>query len=435
MGTKNLYIEVLTTKIMQYNGMTIEYEQIESEDHSEEESNEQTEEDSGEEDSGEEESGEESESSSSSQEELDAEDTTDIRNISIKQVDKEGFFGLGKYGEFEVYLMMRNDKVKGYRAGYINATKLCSSAEKKFPHWLENNNSKKMISAFSVAIGIPEATMMVKIMTSSKSLTQIRGTYVHPDLIPHIASWASPVFAIKVSKIVNQYYISQAIEEKDRLLKKKQDKIDKMSAKIDKILANNQKMLSINAKQAFEMDRLLTKTVDQTTEIGKLVAMNFEQTVQMKKINTRAKRILAKNEEMHEDINTINDKLTVASNARVVPDYGGDNGMLVIVKNNDDHDEYSEDERIYEYHCMRVIKSTYAGTMSKHKKLHPNMKILLNITYSPNSVNLFKRIKEKLRGKIEFDKCRFNLCGRYTEKRLLEDIKKIHDKRFDTKNL
>ncbi len=81
MGTKNLYIEVLTTKIMQSNGMTIEYEQIESEDHSEEESNEQTEEDSGEEDSG-----EESESSSSSQEELDAEDTTDIRNISIKQV-------------------------------------------------------------------------------------------------------------------------------------------------------------------------------------------------------------------------------------------------------------------------------------------------------------------------------------------------------------
>ncbi len=419
-----MYIEVLTTKTMQSNGMTIEYEQIESKDHYEEESNEQKDECSGEEDSG-----EEFESSdSSSQEELNADDATDIRNISIKQVDKEGFFGLGKYGEFEVYLMMRSDKVKGYRAGYINATKLCSSAEKKFPHWLENNNSKKMISAFSVAIGIPEATMMVKIMTSSKSLTQIRGTYVHPDLIPHIASWASPVFAIKVSKIVNQYYISKAIEEKDRLLKKKQDKIDRMSAKMDKILASNKKMLTKN-------DILLAKNDELLAKNNILLAKSDKQNAKIGKMDDRIKRLLAKNDDMHSDIQDISGKLAVASYARVVPDKGLDNNMLVIIKNNVNPKEYGKNETIYRYHCMRLLKSTCNSSISKHRIRYPNMEVLLSIDYSPNSINLFKRIKESLIGKIEFDKCRFNLCKGYTEERLLNDIKRIHDKRLNTKKL
>ena len=33
----------------------------------------------------------------------------------------------------------------------------------------------------------------------------ISGTYCHPLLIPHIACWVSPIFALQVSKIVNYY--------------------------------------------------------------------------------------------------------------------------------------------------------------------------------------------------------------------------------------
>ncbi len=35
------------------------------------------------------------------------------------------------------------------------------------------------------------------------------GTYVHHLLIPHIASWISPEFAVKVSCIVNKYITNQ----------------------------------------------------------------------------------------------------------------------------------------------------------------------------------------------------------------------------------
>ena len=37
----------------------------------------------------------------------------------------------------------------------------------------------------------------------------ISGTYCHPFLIPHIACWVSPDFALKVSEIVNRYYIQE----------------------------------------------------------------------------------------------------------------------------------------------------------------------------------------------------------------------------------
>ena len=42
----------------------------------------------------------------------------------------------------------------------------------------------------------------------------ICGTYAHPDLIPHIASWASHKFARKVGRIINNYLVQ---EYKDKL--------------------------------------------------------------------------------------------------------------------------------------------------------------------------------------------------------------------------
>ena len=358
---------------------------------------------------------ENSETESDQDEELDPEDNEDIRNISIKPIDKAGYFGMGNYGEFKVYLMLKTDKDRGYKAGYINATKLCQNAGKQLGHWVRNDDSKKMIETFFSAFQIRKAELIIKINTGSKHLTQLRGTYVHPDLIPHIASWASPEFAIKVSKIVNKYIIDQAIEDKNRLLKKKQDKIDRMSAKIDKLLDNNKELLTNNKE---------------------LLLKNDEQSLKLKKMNTRMKRLLKKNDQIHEEVQDINGKLTTAVHARVVSTGKlKDNNMLIIIKNNDDPEEYDEDEKIYEYYCMRILKSTYCTQIAQHKKRHPDMKILLEINYSPNSINLFKRIKDKLKGKIEFDKCSFNLCGRYTEKRLIDDIKEIHNERLDTEDL
>jgi hypothetical protein len=61
------------------------------------------------------------------------------------------------------------------------------------------------------------------------NLPLITGTYVHPHLAPHIASWVSPEFAVKVSQIVNNYIVRDYKEQ----VRVKDDKIDELSRKID----------------------------------------------------------------------------------------------------------------------------------------------------------------------------------------------------------
>ena len=134
---------------------------------------------------------------------IDLKGNNDIRQLCIVKINND--YSYGKYGEFCVIIKNSN--------GYMNATKLCNEAGKNFKHWKTNITSKELIDEVSLWVGIPTHTLM-EIPNVPNNL---RGTYVHPDLIPHIASWASPKFAIKVSKIVNEYFIKKAIADKDIL--------------------------------------------------------------------------------------------------------------------------------------------------------------------------------------------------------------------------
>jgi len=68
---------------------------------------------------------------------------------------------------------------------------------------------------------------------------------------------------------------------------------------------------------------------------------------------------------------------------------------------------------------------------------HDNMQIVLEIYYTPNSMNLWTRIKEELntggkKRKIKTSGRNFNLANDFTEKILIKCIKKIHNERFNT---
>ncbi len=96
------------------------------------------------------------------------------------------------YGDFNVIIDITN--------GYINATKLCADGGKQMKNWIRNNGSRELIKEFEENLS---NTAPFLITDNSYGIT--RGTYVHPDLIPHIASWVSVKFACKVSKIINEW--------------------------------------------------------------------------------------------------------------------------------------------------------------------------------------------------------------------------------------
>ena len=343
---------------------------------------------------------------------------TDIRNICFEKINDE--YSWAKYGDFKVIMMIKN--------GYINATNLCNDTEtkngakKEFKRWKNNSYAKELMeeiaddqnrsSDFSTASGKKSSEdLLIPITSGSKNLTLIRGTYAHPDLIPHIASWASPSFAVKVSKIVKGYLIKQAIKEKNKTIQKQKDKIDDLTDKIDEVLTNNKELLTNNKEQSSTID----------------------------KMNNRVKMLLKKNDEMYDQNEDILGKIDTISNERVVSTGNSNHDhMFVVIKNNDDPEIYDEDDEIYEYHALRVMKRNYNRGITQHKNRHPEMEILMNITYSPNSINLWTRIKDSLgtgrNKKIKFNNSKFNLRAKYTEQKLIKDINDIHNERYNCQN-
>ena len=116
------------------------------------------------------------------------------------------------YGPFKVVMMEDS--------GYINASKMCTSAGKVFKEWFRNKAAKELVQAFERRHyktsngGIPSLVLNTEeafktIFTGKRTEVDciISGTYCHPDLIPHIACWISPEFALKVGKIVNAYIV------------------------------------------------------------------------------------------------------------------------------------------------------------------------------------------------------------------------------------
>jgi hypothetical protein len=98
---------------------------------------------------------------------------------------------------------------------FVNVTPLCKLAGKEMNHWLENKSSQDLIKAVYYDVhgiqredlprksGAPNE-VIYKVMDGPNDL---RGTYVHPDIMTHILCWCSPEFAIKASKIIHKYLI------------------------------------------------------------------------------------------------------------------------------------------------------------------------------------------------------------------------------------
>jgi hypothetical protein len=133
-----------------------------------------------------------------------------ITKLAYESIDDT--YSHAEYGDFKV--------IMNIKTGYINATKLCADGGKRFDNWIRNNGSKELIEEGKKNLLTYEEVLIID---NSYGLT--RGTYANPDLIPHIASWVSPKFAIKVSKIVNEFLIREREEVIRRLTGEKSELI------------------------------------------------------------------------------------------------------------------------------------------------------------------------------------------------------------------
>ena len=272
----------------------------------------------------------------------------DITKLAYEKINDK--YSKAKYGEFDVIMDMTT--------GYINATKLCTDGGKQLKNWTRNEGNKELIEYFENSHRL-EFEPMTKIVTGGQN-TDLRGTYVHPKLITHIASWVSPAFAWKVSEIVNNHLIREKEIEITRLTGKNTDLIkmfeDERKRRMESDKENKQLLLDMklqNEKTHSKLDKTHTK-LDKTKDI-------------LKRVETRVEKI-------------VEEVVPPAKQVSLHEQFG-------IMKLND-----SDGKRHYKVYCCQ----TRAVNKAKDSilKTYPKACVFREVKPSPNSKNFLHQIKE-----------------------------------------
>ena len=109
--------------------------------------------------------------------------------------------------------------------GYINATKFCSLASdesKRFDNYIRSDRYKKLFDYMKTCPHY-RGDLSIRITDGDNEL---RGLYLHTDLLLDLSSWISPVILIKTTKILNELRIVCDDNEIRRLNKDNRQSVD-----------------------------------------------------------------------------------------------------------------------------------------------------------------------------------------------------------------
>jgi hypothetical protein len=298
--------------------------------------------------------------------------------ITFQSVDNE--YEWGTYFDFKVLIMSRN--------GYVNATKMCNDEGKKFRYWLENQTSKDYISYVQSVEDIPADLIMIKNGVGSNDY---RGTYVHPDLITHIAFWISSSFAHKVTKIMKEYNKKEENMKHSITIKEKDETIDKQ------------------AIENMSLKDMLKKTLENTERI---LSKNNDLSIEMSKLSLD-------NQITHEMLNI------VVEDRVVKPEDKDSTSSIVIYE--------SIDQGPNMFYIFRVQKRGLKAALKRYKADNPNAIKFYEIEYNPNSINYYQRFKQNYKNEIRPHYNKFELLD-ITKDQLKEFIEEINNEKYQIEN-
>ena len=317
-------------------------------------------------------------------------------------------YSKAKYAGFDVIINMET--------GYINATKLCADGGKKFFKWNENAGNKELVKYFEENVQSSIRNRCELLITNMAGSYILRGTYVHPKLIPHIASWVSPEFAYKVSEIVNNFLIR---EKEDEIRKLSGDKceLQEMLKEANIERRESDKRREEAEKRAEKMlqdmkdqnDRTHAKLDDTKKTLDKAEIDND-------KIKTTLNRVEARVEKIVEEVVPPTKQLSLHE-------------QFGIMKLNDKSGKY-----YFKVYCVQSRNVAKA----KHSilKTHPNAELFLEIKPNANAKNFLHKLKELYgRGKdakLSVSYNFVNLVGTITEDELRDMVDGVveHAKNF-----
>ena len=224
---------------------------------------------------------------------------------------------------------------------FINATKLCqyisklTNKQKLFKNWIrlkqtqdfindlfdkqnensvaqkratgkttENNNNSPVAQKRATGKTTENELLTIKnilennklsyvVSAGDSSVSEIRGTYLHPDLIPQLCNWASKEYAFKISYIINyingiKNYDSVYSKVKNEELKVKDDEIKIKTDEIKKLEEEHQKQLKAKDEKLKTKENELKKVKKELKESER---KNEKKTTIIKKKDEKVKEL------------------------------------------------------------------------------------------------------------------------------------------------
>lgn len=363
-----------------------------------------------------------------------------LKNLITEDIDDR--FCYIQYDEFDLIMMKENR--------YLNASKLCKLGGKKLSNWIRLDGSKNLIDELNKINKIwkldhnsrvlrseqpKKYDIILEIKGSNRYTKDVSGSYVHQDLIPHICSWISPLFAVKVSKIVNCFMS----DEYEFRLKEKEDKIDKLLNKLDRfqekydndvqeLKEQNNDLKEQNNDLKLQNNKFQEKYDTDTKELNDKLNIFKKNN---KKINKKLNVLKSQNNQLVEDLNKKSETIEKKQN-RIIE--------LVmqlrdkIIKSNDPNKEpmililYFEESETF-----KIVRGQ-KKRINLVKKQYEDRAIIFYCAYEPNPITFFDRLRSDLisEGKLIFSGTNdFKLDEDYSQEEFTEDLEILGLERMD----
>ena len=376
---------------------------------------------------------------------------TQINNVDIIREINDRYMVV-KYFDAEVIY----DK----ETKFINATKLCqhisklTGKQKLFKNWIrlkqtqdfindikENINNKKVAAQKRAATLEGENIIFYEIINAEYNIREIKGTYLHLDLIPQLCNWASKEYAFKISYIIN--YINgikdydsayskvknDKLKEKDEEIKSKTKEIKKLEedyniqlkAKDEKIEQLNKELKETKKRShektsiIKEKDQIVKNLKEQikakTEELEKLRETKSEDDIEIQKLKRDIQLLKSHLELALKDNETLNDKIDKQNN--IIAEQNKKIDLLIqetkenkeqILKCTEQNNQLLNNISVTMNELLKTKKEKdKAETESKEikKELKEVPEIILILVSKENNKNLYiSRIKQESESRV-----------------------------------
>ena len=327
--------------------------------------------------------------------------SSNIKQICFETINEE--YSYGMYGDFKVIMHTKTS--------YINVTKLCSIENKRYESWSRTDSSIELIKyvdEHELKHSKLKATFSKKAGGTNETLALISGTYAHPLIVPQVAQWISPKFAIMVSKIINNHLVDEYLLKLDE----KDDKIESLEMLVKKM---NKKLDNVTTELKLTRD-----------ELGDANYKLDEQSYQLEEANDKIDYMTDELVKKDKNINIKNKVIDIATDQRVPSTKSitkTENFIIMKSKSKDNNNGYR-------YRIIAGLRN-YANTACE-RLLENEFKEILRLEDVNNSKNVLHRLKEKYKKNnvVDFSGSRFSIVDKkMTQSNLIKIIKELFEER------